>query len=269
MKGAAKKKKRIYKTKTLPKRKKHFSYLWLLLPLLILALYIGNKYSYLFIKLPTVHYAALNVKLPNGYSIYGIDVSHHQKRINWELVADEDVDGVTIDFAFIKATQGVNFKDPLFQYNWKKAKENNIITGAYHFFSSGKSGKLQADNFIKTVKLSKGDLPPVIDVEEIPQSASSLMKEVKIFADALEKHYKAKPIIYTYAFFYQRYFSDIFDSYPLWVAHYREEHGTPRVDREWQFWQISETATISGIDRRVDFNIFNGNREALDALRIR
>jgi len=53
-------------------------------------------------------------------------------------------------------------EDAFFQRNWKKSKNAGLVRGAYHFFLATKSGKAQAENFINSVELSPGDLPPVL-----------------------------------------------------------------------------------------------------------
>lgn len=67
-----------------------------------------------------------------------------------------------IQFAFIKATEGSSFQDPLFKQNWEQANRKNMRIGAYHFFSYDSKGSTQAANFIKTVSLKNNDLPPVM-----------------------------------------------------------------------------------------------------------
>src|SRR6185436_17869011 len=102
------------------------------------------------------------IELPLGYKIHGIDVSSYQGNIYWPAVVAMKDQDVNIQFAFIKATEGLNKVDKQFQRNWQKAKEANIIRGAYHFFLATKSGRIQAQNFINTVQLQPGDLPPVL-----------------------------------------------------------------------------------------------------------
>ena len=112
-----------------------------------------------------VRYPAFGIDLPVNYAIHGIDVSHHQYNIDWKAVRAMQDKKVKIGFAFIKATEGLGRVDNGFRRNWFNAKEAMVPRGAYHFFISSKSGKAQAENFIETVKLSKGDLPPVLDIE--------------------------------------------------------------------------------------------------------
>src|SRR5689334_394117 len=112
-----------------------------------------------------IRYAAFGIDIPTNYSIHGIDVSRYQQFIDWDNVKQMQVENVKIDFAFIKATEGVNNVDPFFQRNWKKAKDAGVPRGAYHFFIATRSGKSQAENFIKKVEVEADDLPPVVYVE--------------------------------------------------------------------------------------------------------
>lgn len=72
-----------------------------------------------------------------------------------------------LGFALIKATEGLSFVDWQYGRNWRNAKKAGMPRGAYHYFIPTLSGKQQAEHFIRTVQLEKGDLPPVLDIEEI------------------------------------------------------------------------------------------------------
>jgi lysozyme len=215
------------------------------------------------------HYPGFGISLPVDYEIHGIDVSHHQSVISWDDVQAMQVKDVKLGFAVIKATEGLTRVDWQFRRNWRKAKEAGLPRGAYHFFLATKSGVKQADNFINTVKLEKGDLPPVLDVEETyGVKPADITKRVKEFLDAVERHYGVKPIIYTNVDFYKNYLGEDFADYPLWVAHYIQRN-KPRIDRQWVFWQHSEKGRVNGITSAVDFNVFHGSRSEFEDLLIR
>src|SRR5436853_3152909 len=133
-------------------------------------------------------YPGFGIELPLGYKIHGIDVSSYQGTIYWPQVAAMQDQDVNIKFAFIKATEGLNDIDKQFKRNWQKARETNITRGAYHFFLATKSGRRQAQNFIKTVQLQPGDLPPVLDIEELyGVRADSMRSRVNAWLLAVEK----------------------------------------------------------------------------------
>lgn len=210
-----------------------------------------------------IHYKEFQefgIKLPTQYTINGIDVSHHQGSINWEMVKNMKDNNVSLKFAFIKATEGTGFIDKRFKENWKNSKTNELVRGAYHYFRPNEKGELQANHFIRNVKLEKGDFPPVIDIEELGNvSPKRLMEGVLKCAKKMEEHYGKKPIIYTYHDFYKNNFDTTFNSYPLWIAHYYKE--TPS-NKMWEFWQHNDNGRVSGINYPVDFNVFSGDSVA-------
>lgn len=217
----------------------------------------------------SAYYEAFGINLPQGYTIHGIDVSNYQNVVYWPMVKAMRVDTVAMGFAFIKATGGLNDVDKSFSKNWQATKQVGIPHGAYHFFLATKSGSKQANNFIKQVNLSAGDLPPVVDVEHLyGVSAKNMRSRLKECLTTLEAHYKVKPIIYTYVSFYNNYLGDEFKDYPLWVAHYLEPD-KPKIARDWIFWQHSERGSVNGITRFVDFNVFNGDSAAFKKLLIK
>jgi lysozyme len=212
-----------------------------------------------FKKVQFTRYPEFGIDIPVNYPIHGIDVSKYQKNILWEEVRAMQVGEIKLDFAFMKATEGIGNIDPNFKRNWRKAKSTGIIRGAYHFFISSKDGRLQAEHFIKKVELEPGDLPPVLDVEQLSGvTAATLRKEILKWLTIVEEYYQVRPIIYTNADFYERNLGKEFDAYPLWVAHYYQP-GKPRINRRWHFWQHSDEGRVNGISSPVDFNVFNGD----------
>lgn len=244
-----------------------------LIPFLILTGILFSGAFYLYKKYRRdvaehIHYNSFGIDIPGSYSIHGIDVSRYQGTIGWNAVKQMKENDISLGFVFIKATEGTDSVDPKFKYNWKESKEAGMIRGAYHFFIAGRSGKLQAKNFIKNVQLKKGDLPPVVDIEQLyGYKASAVRKELKIYLQELEKHYQVKPVIYTYVTFYEDVLQQEFDDYPLWIAHYLQPD-QPRIQRSWSLWQHSESGNVDGIRSKVDFNVFNGDSVAFKKLLI-
>ncbi|MGC4100678.1 glycoside hydrolase family 25 protein [Ferruginibacter sp.] len=230
-----------------------------------LAVYLITNY---FNRPRFVRYPAFGIPVPVNYSIHGIDVSRHQAAIDWEDVSNMQDKNIRIGFTFIKATEGLNDVDAAYRRNWFKAKEAGIPRGAYHFFISSKSGKAQAENFIETVTLEKGDMPPVLDIERTNgASVTDIQQRAKDWLVMVEKKYKVKPVIYTNVDFYENFLAGKFDDYPLWVAHYLVQD-KPRIKRNWLFWQYNETGHVNGIDAFVDFNAFSGDSAAFKRILI-
>ena len=236
------------------KKKKAAAGVLLLLFVAVMLLgYIGYR-----IMRPT-RYAAFGISVPAGFTIHGIDVSRFQERIDWEEVKNMRSQGKRIGFTFIKATEGRTRVDEHFRRNWSHAREAGLHRGAYHFFLADRSPSEQAGHFIRTVQLSAGDLPPVLDVEEtMGESDESIRRGVKEWLRLIEAHYGVRPIIYANIDFYESHLGSEFDEYPFWVAHYWQ-HNRPRTTRKWLFWQHSESGQVNGIRHSVDFNVFNGD----------
>lgn len=244
----------------MPKKVRHFGreifYTALLLTALAIAVYYAKQY---FFSTPFIHYSAFGISLPAKYTIHGIDVSRYQQDIDWEMVKKMKVKDVAIGFVFIKATEGTSYVDGQYRQNLYNARANKVPVGSYHFFTPSRSGKLQAQNFIRHANIKKGDLPPVLDVEQANgSSVATVQQKVAEWLTEVENKYHVKPIIYSNASFYTTYLAGSFDDYPLWVAHYLVKD-KPRISRNWLFWQHSESGLVSGIRTMVDFNVFNGD----------
>lgn len=210
-------------------------------------------------KAKFTRYPEFGIAIPEAYAIHGIDVSRYQRTIAWEEVKAMKVKEISLGFAFIKATEGIGNADPEFRKNWKRSRANGIIRGAYHFFIASKDGRLQAQNFIDKVDLESGDMPPVLDVEQLNgTTVVQLKKEIKEWLTIVENYYHVRPILYTNIDFYKRNLGSEFDDYPLWVAHYYEEK-QPRIQRGWVFWQHNDAGNVNGITSKVDFNVFIGD----------
>ncbi len=209
------------------------------------------------------------VYMPDGYTIHGIDISRYQKDIDWPQLVDNQQKKYPIKFVFVKATEGETFRDVLFDDNFHNARRYGFIRGAYHFYTPSVAPEKQAKNFISTVKLLSGDLPPVLDVEQRgDKTQDELKRDVKSWLRIVEKHYGVKPIIYASWKFKEAHLSDeVLDKYPFWIAHYYVD--SVLYTGQWHFWQHTDIATIPGIKTAVDMNIFHGSMEDLTKMTLR
>lgn len=203
------------------------------------------------------------------YEVHGVDVSHYQGEIDWQQFSQSQM-----QFAFIKATEGSSHIDERFPYNWQEASKTDMRIGAYHFFSFDSPPRTQAELFIQTVGTLAGKLPPVVDVEYYgekesdPPDVDETVENVKEMLDILEKQYGRKPILYTTYPVYRKYMRGRFEEYPLWI---RNVYYTPDLDldREWTFWQYSDSAVMDGYqgkEKFIDRNVFHGTQAELDQL---
>lgn len=190
------------------------------------------------------------------YEVKGLDVSHYQGDIDWKEVGKEN----EYHFVYIKATEGNDLIDNKFEFNWKEAKKQGILTGAYHFFSMRSSAEEQAKIFMNIVPKEKDSLPSVIDIEiRLDHDPKEVKEELKILANLLEDYYEKKPILYVTYNTYNTYVKGEFEDYDVWI---RDIFKFPTLgDRKWIIWQYNNRGRINGIDMYVDINVFNGNIE--------
>jgi len=198
---------------------------------------------------------------------FGFDVSQFQGKINWNEV-DSLEHKFPLQYVFIRATAGNNKKDIRFDENWAAAKNHHFIRGAYHYYRPNENSLEQAANFIRSVRLQKGDLPPVLDVEKFPknQSIDSLKLGLQRWLKKVDEHYKVRPIIYTSEKYYNDFLKEDFPEYAFWVANYN--FFVENIKNDWLFWQFTEKAKLNGIEERVDVNIYNGTPKMLQYLTI-
>lgn len=212
----------------------------------------------------------INPMVAGGYEVHGVDVSHYQGTIDWDVLSQNQ------DFAFIKATEGSTHVDERFLDNWQAAGQTHLYLGAYHFFSFDSEGDKQAASYIETVGDLDGKLAPVVDVEYYgnkrsdPPKRAEVVRNLTAMLDALEQHYEVKPIIYTTYTIYNEYIKGEFEDYPLWV---RSVYCPPSVlfGNNWSFWQYMDTAMLdgyTGAEQYIDVNVFRGTRQELEKMTI-
>ncbi|WP_172665784.1 glycoside hydrolase family 25 protein [Flammeovirga sp. OC4] len=197
------------------------------------------------------------------YNVHGIDISHYQKDVDFKEVVNDG-----FSFVFMKATEGKHIKDHHFDKNWKAAHQEGIIKSAYHFYRPKVDPYAQVDWFVKHVKLGKGDLPPVLDVETFDGVPIDTIREnVSIWLNLIEKKYGIRPIIYTNHSFYHDVFYNrkAFEKYPIWIAAYGKVFKPILKDerKDWSMWQYTDRGNSRGIEGDVDLNVFHGTIEDL------
>lgn len=248
------------KSSSRKRRGKKTRYVFVLAGFIFLGFYAFIFLSY-FVSPYSTRWRALygDVQYPEGYSIHGIDVSHHQGTINWQKVANAEIDREPISFVVIKATEGRTHLDENFNENFYQARQYGLIRGAYHFFSPSVSGRRQAEHYLHQVHLDEGDMPPVLDIETSGNlTVEELQLEALAWLSVVEEQYGVPPIIYTGLKFKQKYLSDPrFDRFPFWIAHYYvKEVGYTGA---WRFWQHTDLGRVDGIKGAVDLDIYNGS----------
>ncbi|MFC7457452.1 GH25 family lysozyme [Brachybacterium sp. GCM10030267] len=200
--------------------------------------------------------APARAQLPDGVElaedeIMGLDVSAHQREIDWSQVA---ADGY--GFAYIKATEGTGFTDSRFAENWDGARAAGVTPGAYHYFTLCSPGADQAADFLAAAPPDDSALPPALDLEfdgacqQRPEAADA-QAEIDAFTAAVEEEWGRRLVIYSSSEWREHYGLPVTDSRPDWLF---SETGRP--DRaDWSVWQLRFDGEASGIEGGVDIDV--------------
>jgi lysozyme len=197
----------------------------------------------------------------SAYPIRGIDVSHHQKEIDWPRVAADDV-----SFAIIKATEGGDWVDRLFAKNLEEARAAGLAVGAYHFYRFCRAPADQAKNFIDTVPRDQPLLPPVVDIEfvgncERRPTIDEMRAELAEFLAPVEAAFGKPAIVYLIGEAEEMYAAAMPDR-QRWVRTIVRHPG----HENWVYWQFHNRGRVDGIVGDVDLNVLQGGEPALRSL---
>ena len=207
-------------------------------------------------------------RTPARYPVHGIDLSRYQTAVDWPTARANGV-----NFAFIKATEGGDMVDPMFQSHWQGAAAAGVRRGAYHFFYHCRPAAEQARWFIKHVPKAPGALPPVLDLEWTPTSPTCTLRrdgetiraEARIFLDLITRHYGQRPMIYTTVDFYADTEIWRLSGVDFWLRSTAAHPDDRYPGQQWSFWQYTATGVIPGIAGPVDINAFAGSKAAWSA----
>lgn len=208
--------------------------------------------------------------------VQGIDVSAWQdsnytpQMINWGKAASKGA-----KFCFIRAAY-ISKKDEDFDYNWSNSKRVGILRGAYHYPSYQYDPVSQADFFWSIIKDDTGDLPPVLDLEQVPGTSlpngNNWLIWTQRYLNELERLCGRKPIFYSNpniiinVLGLGNKINHWLTQYPLWIAHYGVNVPISRPWPYWTFWQYSSTGDGLGYgmeSKGLDMDWFNGTEEEL------
>ncbi len=213
--------------------------------------------------------------------IYGIDISKYQHvigrrryGIDWSklrivslgTISKKRVDGTVdfpVSFIYIKSTEGCTLRNPFYSNDYVQARKRGLRVGSYHFFSHRSSAAEQARFFLKYSRFTKGDFPPVLDVEPTTKQIEQMGGVVNMFSriqtwlNIVESHTGCRPILYVGQQFVNKYLPSapyIKNHYMVWIARY----GEYKPDVKLIYWQLCPDGRVSGIKGEVDINVFNG-----------
>lgn len=179
----------------------------------------------------------------------GLDLSH------WNSITPERIRSAGFEFAIIKATEGVSFRDPSFDDmyleigSWNNCHPDKPIhIGCYHYLraTTTAEAEAEADFFINSIRGLAFDMPIFVDVEEREIFNTGNAEEItRVFCETVEKAgYWAG--FYTY---YSKWFYGLEDRFTGWLACWSDEKP---VNTECGIWQFTSSWDIDG--KRFDAN---------------
>ncbi len=198
----------------------------------------------------------------SGATMKGIDVSHHNKAIDWAKVAASDV-----DYAIIRCGYGDNDTtqdDKYWFQNVKGCEDNNIPYGVYiySYATTTAQAKSEAAHVLRLIAGHRLNFPIYLDVEEeevrTTISKSQLTKIINTFVNEIHNAgYECG--IYANTYWWNNYIDASIANnlaWYKWVAQYNDVGVTYKG--VYQMWQCTSTGTVPGIQGDVDLNFWYG-----------
>lgn len=197
--------------------------------------------------------------------VHGIDLSHYQGEVFWEAVGEN----TKMAYVYLKATEGGDKIDHMYERNIKLAQAYGLKVGSYHFYRPKTEQQKQLENFMAQCLPEEQDLIPMIDIEsaggyQTEEFCDSLFK----FLQLVEEAYGQKPLLYTYTNFYNKHLCGMIDDYQLMVAQYTDREPELADGRDFTMWQYTCKGSLNGVDGYIDKSRFMG-RHGLREIRFR
>ncbi len=191
----------------------------------------------------------------------GIDVSSHQKEIDWQAVADAGVEFAIVRVGYRGYTDGNIFPDSLAKENLDGALAAGLDVGVY-FFSQATSEEEaveEAQFVLDAIEGYELRYPVYFDWEGIIDEARTddvTGEEMTAFAKAFCEEIEAAGYL-AGVYFNQSYGYNSFDlhalrDYEFWLAEYADSQS---FAYEVRLWQYDCEATLPGIETTIDLNL--------------
>lgn len=183
----------------------------------------------------------------------GIDISSFQGSVNYGAY----------DFVIIKASEGVNWKDPGLDRHLKglfgtddPTPQTDKLYGFYHYARPdlGNSPEEEAKSFLSFIRPQIGNCLMALDWEQ--KSLDYSPDWALQWLDYVYRETGVRPLLYTQASQAKldKYAGIARADYGLWVAHWGVSSPTYRNWPAWALWQYS--------DSPMDMDYFNGDAAA-------
>lgn len=202
----------------------------------------------------------------SNQALLGIDVSSHQRVIDWEAVAAAGIDFAIVRLGYRGYETGLLNADTYVQENLTGAREAGLLVGAY-FFSQATStaeAEEEARYALELLGDFELDLPLVFDWEVAQRTEEvdkATVTDCALAFCAIAESAGVQPMIYFNPYQITAHI-DLFrlTDYPWWLALYNTD---PVFPCRFDMWQYSCTGSVPGIEGNVDLNIIVLDETAL------
>lgn len=195
-------------------------------------------------------------------SRFGIDVSEHQKLIDWQAVADDGIEFAIIRIGHRGATEGALYTDEYYEANIAGAEQAGILTGVYFFSQAvNEEEALEEARFVLECLNGRDlDYPVAFDHEPVSgiDGRANGLTGVQIsscaeaFCRAIEEA-GYDTMIYGNTADLVKLDGWLLNRYPVWFAEYDASY--PTIKHDIFLWQYSSTGSVMGISTDIDLNI--------------
>lgn len=210
-----------------------------------------------------------NTKFDTFNKVVGIDVSEHNKTIDFNMVKADGIDFVYVRVGYTGYTKkklSLNY-DPYYQENITNALAAGLQVGVYWYSQAlNEDEALQEANMLLNVIGSYNiTLPVVYDYEfagvgENGRLDSANLSKAQMTANSLAFLNRVSQMGYTpclyanYNFLENSvYASQISSVAKIWLAHYNTSTKYPG---DYEYWQYTSDGRVNGISGRVDMNVW-------------
>lgn len=214
-------------------------------------------------------------RLDNGFMAYfdengekqsrlGVDLSYHQKSVNWEELKASQVEFVMLRCGFRGYSEGGLVADEKFREYAQKCNEYEIPLGVYFFTQAltVEEAEAEADFTLNLIKDYEISYPVAFDTEYVADpEARSNVEEISdelrtdIIVAFCEKIKEAGyyPMVYASESWIRRNMDfEKLQAYDFWAPQYLEEND---FLFDFTIWQYTDSGNIPGIDTVVDLDI--------------
>ena len=199
-------------------------------------------------------------------SALGIDVSYHNKGINWNAVRAQGIDFAIIRLGYRGWETGLLHDDTCFEQNLRGAKAAGIRVGVYIYSTAVNALEAQEEASLVLTRLNGFplDLPVYFDTEqsgEYPNGRADRLNKarryeiISSFCRAIQDGgYEAG--VYSGQNFLKNHVAfHTLEANPVWLASYTRYNRLPDFPYPYGMWQFTDSGVVAGVRGVADMNV--------------